>query len=135
MHPWGADVSLLSAPWLLLPFLAGCTQRTARRGAFVGFACVATALLAYGLMTLSPVEHAQMTLRTVRGFVQSEARVLVGSVVTGPVFGWLGYRWRVHRAWLGALAPAAALVLEPAVHAIRFRDVAFAEVAAGLAMA
>ena len=26
-HPWGADVASLSAPWLLLAFLAGATQR------------------------------------------------------------------------------------------------------------
>jgi len=31
MHPWMADVSLLSAPWLVLAFLAGWTQREPRR--------------------------------------------------------------------------------------------------------
>ncbi len=31
MHPWMADVSLLSAPWLALAFLAGGTQPDPRR--------------------------------------------------------------------------------------------------------
>ena len=139
-HPWAADVSLLSAPWLVVAFLAGCTQRDPRRAALLGFACTATALLGYGLMTLSPVEHAQLNLHTVEGFVRSESPVIVGSVFTGPLFGWFGQRWRTDRAWLGALVVAAAVCLEPFArtaygHAIRFRAVSLAEVAAGLAMA
>jgi hypothetical protein len=60
--------------------------------------------------------------------------------VTGPLFGWFGHRWRTERAWLGALATAAAVSLEPlaripAGQAIRFRTVWAAEVAAGVAMA
>jgi hypothetical protein len=41
-HPWAADVSLLSAPWLVLAFLAGCTQRDPRRATLLstaGSAC------------------------------------------------------------------------------------------------
>ena len=30
-HPWAADVSVLSAPWLALAFLAGWTQREPKR--------------------------------------------------------------------------------------------------------
>src|SRR5690242_2593115 len=78
--PWAADVSLLSAPWLVLAFFAGCTQRDPRRGAALGFACTASALLGYGLMTLSPVENAQLTARTAAGFVNSESPVLIGGI-------------------------------------------------------
>jgi hypothetical protein len=65
--------------------------------------------------------------------------VIVGGVFTGPLFGWLGNRWRNDRAWLGAIAIAAAFCLEPvaripAGQAIDFRAVWIAEVAAGLAM-
>src|SRR6185437_13712871 len=98
-HPWAADVSLLSAPWLVVAFLAGWTQRDPRRGALLGLACTFVALLGYGLMTLSPVENAHLGVQTVRGFVESERRVLVGGLVTGPLFGWFGQRWRARRAW------------------------------------
>jgi hypothetical protein len=137
-HPWAADVSLLSAPWLLLAFLAGCSQRDPRRAALVGLACTYAALLGYGLMTLSPVEGAHLTTTTMRGFVLSEAPVLLGGVVTGPLFGWLGCLWRLRRAWAGALAIVAALALEPlarslvAGHEIRFEFVSAAEIGAGI---
>ena len=137
---WSSDVSRLSAPWLVLPFLAGATQRDPRRAALLGLACTYAALLGYGLMTLSPVEHAHLAVATVRGFVVSERAVLVGGLVTGPLFGWFGQQWRTKRAIAGALVTAAALCLEPlarraAVRPIQDRDVWLAEVAAGLALA
>ena len=137
---WSSDVSLLSAPWLVLPFVAGATQRDARRAALLGLACTYAALLGYGVMTLSPVEHAHITAATVRGFLISERSVLIGGIVTGPLFGWFGQQWRTRRAIVGALVTAAALCLEPlarksSVDPIRYRQVWFAEVAAGLALA
>jgi hypothetical protein len=97
---WPTDVSLLSAPWLVLAFVAGSTQRDPRRAALLG----------------------------------------LGSVFTGPLFGWFGQQWRTRRAIAGALVTAAALCLEPlarraSVDPIRFRAVWLAEVAAGLALA
>lgn len=137
---WSSDVSLLSAPWLVLAFVAGATQREPRRGALLGIACTYAALLGYAAMTLSPVENAHLTAATVRGFLISERTVIVGGLVTGPLFGWFGQQWRTRRAFLGALVSAAALCLEPLVrratiNPIRFRDVALAEVAAGLVFA
>ena len=137
---WSSDVSLLSAPWLVLPFVTGATQRLPRRAALVGLACTYAALLGYGLMTLSPVEHAHITAATVRGFFISERGVLLGGVVTGPLFGWFGQQWRTRRAITGALVTAAALCLEPLVRRMTInpignRDVWLAEVAAGLALA
>jgi hypothetical protein len=139
-HPWGADISLLSAPWLLLAFLAGGTQREPRRAALLGLACTAAALVGYGLMALSPVENAQLSVQSATAFVRSESPVIVGGVFTGPLFGWFGQRWRTDRAWLGGLATAIAFCLEPlaripAGNAIRFPAVWSAEVAAGAAMA
>jgi Family of unknown function (DUF6518) len=138
-HPWAADLSLLSAPWLVLAFIAGWTQRDPRRAALLGLACTASALLGYGLMTLSPVENAQLSLHSLAAFVQSESPVIVGGLFTGPLLGWFGQRWRTDRAWVGALATAALVCLEPlaripAGHAIRFRFVSLAEVAVGVAM-
>ena len=137
---WSSDISLLSAPWLVLPFLAGATQRDPRRAALLGLACTYTALLAYGAMTVSPIEHAHVTVATVRGFLMSERNVLLGGIVTGPLFGWFGQQWRTRRAIVGALVTAAALCLEPlarrvSVDPIRYREVWLAEVAMGLAFA
>jgi hypothetical protein len=136
---WSTDLSLLSAPWLLLPFLAGATQREPRRAALVGLACTYAALLAYGLMTVSPLEHAHLSLATARGFVVSERGVLIGGVVTGPLFGWFGERWRARRSLPGLLALALCFCLEPlarraSMSPIRVRDVWIAEVTAGLVL-
>jgi hypothetical protein len=140
MHPWMADLSLLSAPWLVLAFAAGCTQREPRRAALVGLGCTLSALIGYGVMTLSPIENAHLTVTSIRGFMISESRVFLGGLVTGPLFAWFGQRWRVQRAWLGALATAAALCLEPLVRIpagreIRSGTVFLAEVALGVALA
>lgn len=137
---WSSDVSLLSAPWLVLPFVVGATQRDGRRAALLGLACTYTALLGYAAMTLSPIEGAHLTAASLRGFVVSERAVLVGGVVTGPLFGWFGQQWRTRRAIAGALVTAAALCLEPlarraSVDPIRYRAVWLAEIAAGLALA
>jgi Family of unknown function (DUF6518) len=139
---WSTDISLLSAPWLVLAFVAGATQRDARRAAILGLACTYAALLGYGIMTLSPVENAHLTATTIRGFFISERAVLVGGVVTGPLFGWFGRQWRTRRAVWGALITAAALCLEPLARKlsvsatpIQYRAVWVAEVAVGLALA
>jgi uncharacterized protein DUF6518 len=143
-HPWAAgwssDLSLLSAPWLVLPFVAGATQRDPRRGALLGLACTYAALAGYAVMTLSPVENAHLTLAGLRGFAVSERSVLLGGIVTGPLFGWFGQQWRTRRAIAGALVTAAALCLEPlarraSINPIQDRAVWLAEVAAGLAFA
>jgi hypothetical protein len=143
-HVWGigwpTDVSLLSAPWLVLAFVAGATQREPRRAALLGLACTYAALFGYAVMTLSPAENAHLTLAGLRGFAVSERSVLLGGIVTGPLFGWFGQQWRTRRALAGALVTAAALCLEPlarraSIDPIRDRAVSLAEVAAGLALA
>ena len=137
--PWGATRSL-SAPWLVLPFVVGAMQREQRRAAVMGLACTLFALCGYGLMMLSPVGTHHLTLGEAQGYLGNEGRVFLASLVTGPLFGWFGWRWRSSRAIAGALITAAALCLEPYVRAftarpVRFLDVALAEMAAGLGLA
>jgi hypothetical protein len=81
-----------------------------------------------------------MTVRTVRGFVVSESPVIVGGLLTGPLFGWFGQQWRIRRAWLGAFATAALFSLEPLARivvgqAIRFRTVSAGEITVGFLLA
>jgi hypothetical protein len=137
---WATDVSLLSAPWILLPFVAGATQRDPKRAALLGLACTYAALLGYGLMTISPAEGAHITTATVRGFVYSERTVFIGGLATGPLFGWFGQRWRSGKMLAGALLVAAALCFEPfarrlSADPVRYTRVTVAEVAAGLLLA
>lgn len=139
-HPWATAISLLSAPWLAVAFVAGAAQRRPAKAALLGFACTLAALAGYGLMTLSPIEHADLTAQTARGFLISEHRIVAGAFLTGPLFGWLGSRWRIRRAWSGLLSLAAALSLEPVAHQlvgnpIRINTVSFAEAATGVALA
>jgi hypothetical protein len=110
---WGPDVSALSAPWLLIAFLAGWTQRTPLRAALLGIGCTLAALAGYLLLTDSPLEGALYSVANTRAFLISNAFTIAGGLVTGPLFGWLGHRWRTRRALLGALVCAAALCLEP----------------------
>jgi hypothetical protein len=137
---WGADVSLLSAPWILLPFIAGATQRDPKRAALLGLACTYAALLGYGVMTLSPVEGAHFTLASVRGFLYSERMWFIGGIFTGPLFGWFGQQWRSGRMLAGALLVVAAFCLEPlarrlSVNPIRYTSVTVLEIAVGLLLA
>jgi hypothetical protein len=138
-QPWANEVSLLSAPWLLLAFVAGWTQREPKRAAELGLACTIASIVGYGLMTLSPVENAQLTPQSIAAFVVSESAVIAGGLFTGPLFGWFGYLWRDRRAWAGAVLAGAAITLEPLAHSIAgnpisIRTVWLAEVAAGVAM-
>jgi len=140
MHPWMADVSLLSAPWLALAFFAGCAQAQPARAALLGLACTLSALAGYGFMTLSPIENAHLTLASATAFVRSEREVFAGALLSGPLFGWLGQQWRSHRAWWAGLVTAAAICLEPTLRLfagtpIRSSSVFLAEIGAGVALA
>src|SRR5689334_1685670 len=75
---WGPDVAKLSAPWLVIAFVGGYTQRTPRRAALLGLGATAAALVGYWLMTDSPAEGAQYTLANAHGFFVSNAFVVVG---------------------------------------------------------
>jgi uncharacterized protein DUF6518 len=153
VHTWGPDVASLSAPWLLLAFLAGATQRDPLRAAVLGLGATLAALVGYFLLTDSPLEGAQYSLGNTHGFFLSNAPVVLGGIVTGPLFGWFGQQWRTRRAIAGSLIAAAAFCLEPlarraAVRPIHMlgadyavtnpidsRVVVAAEVAVGLALA
>ncbi len=135
-----AHARSLSAPWLVFAFVAGATQRGPRRAAVLGLACTYAALFAYGLMLLRPGGPPHLALGEALAYIGHEDLVFLASLVTAPLFGWFGWRWRSGSAIAGALVTAAALCLEPlartvAADPIRFFDVAIVEVAAGLALA
>jgi hypothetical protein len=136
---WATQASLLSAPWLLVAFVAGWSQARPRPAAALGLVCTFAALGGYWTMTLSPLEGAEITARGVRGLLASQSALIAGGLLTGPLFGWLGHRWRTDREWRSALAAALAVCFEPLAHAADGDLVAFpgvwpAEIAAGLGL-
>jgi uncharacterized protein DUF6518 len=114
---WAPAVSGLSAPWLLLPFIAGMTQRDARRAIVLGLVMTLSALVGYIAMTYSPVENVPIG-RFLPGVIAMTTSGdnpiwVVAGLVTGPLFGFFGQRWRVRRSWVSAALVTVALTMEP----------------------
>jgi hypothetical protein len=137
--PWLPEISLLSAPWLVLPFVFACTQRTPRRAIIIAYVATTSALIAYFIMTLTPMEnvHLNGSLGPVFALLHSEAHVIVGAAVTSPLYGYLGFRWRTQRAWMSAVLVGGAICLEPLASASvgrlpQFPEVWGAQIAIGL---
>ncbi len=119
---WSISVSLLSAPWLILPFLFGSTQGRPRRAAVTGLVVTLSALAGYFAMTLSPMEGVHFSLVELRGLLGTNQLNEIGGLVAGPLFGWLGYRWHTCRSWLAAAFVTGALCLEPVAVTVAGRN-------------
>ena len=52
---WPSTASQMSAPWLILPFVAGCTQVRPGRAMLLGLVVTLSALVGYFALTLSPL--------------------------------------------------------------------------------
>src|SRR5215470_6030007 len=121
-------VSQMSAPWLLVGFLAGAWQGGPRRAAVAGLAATWLALFAFVLMIVSPVEGThlgppppgwhgswlQLTPGLLWMILLSQGLWFAGGLITGPLYGWLGYRWRASRSPWPAFLAALPVLLEPA---------------------
>jgi hypothetical protein len=112
---WTTTVSNMSALWLIVPFLAGWSQRTPRRAAVAGALSLLAAFGGYWLLTLSPLEGVSGTQAAagIAPLLAGHAPWLLGGAVGAPLFGVLGYRWRVLRAWTSAVAVSLLLCGEP----------------------
>ncbi len=135
--PLASTFSLMSAPWLLLPFCIGCSQFTTWRAALMAFAGLVAALAGYTVMIMSPVEGVHnLTPRLAIAVLFSQSRWLPAAALVGPLYGILGQRWRVQRSALSALLAVSPLLLEPVsrfLHLESGQPLAYlAEVAAGL---
>jgi hypothetical protein len=129
-HAW--EVPALSAPWLVLPFLLGRTQRSAPAAAVVGGVGTLLALVAYGLMTISPLEQAQFTLPSFIAFARSNTLWFAGSAVTGPAFGYLGHRWGIAQDRLAAALLTGAVLLEPLAHGVPHQPLPLSQIPFGV---
>lgn len=121
-------VSNLSAPWLLLAFLAGWSQRprlwAATAGALTDVAAIAGFYLTFLLIDPDPGPFGRPTPTLTRivedmgswlGFI---APWLAYAVVAGLVFGLLGWWWGRLRSLVAGVAVCLAFVLEPAAWAL-----------------
>jgi hypothetical protein len=98
------------------------------RAALTGLAATWLAVLAYVLMIVSPVEGTslgprpagftgswnQLTPHLLLTVLASQGLWFAGGLIAGPLYGWLGYRWRARRAMAAALLAALPVALEPA---------------------
>lgn len=116
---WPSTASQVSATWLLLPFLAGCTQRSARSAAAIGAVSTQVGLTSYVLMTVSPFEGVALGAAPAAAAAMTAANMswVVLGILTGPLYGWLGYRWRTARSAVAAALVIGALCLEPMARA------------------
>ena len=123
------EVSGMSAPWLLVPFLAGAAQPGQRRAALVGLVTTWLSVLAYAVMIVSPMEGThlgprpagligswnQLSPGLLLATLASQWLWFAGGLFAGPIYGWLGYRWRVRRSRAAALLAVLPPLLESAV--------------------
>jgi hypothetical protein len=112
---WTIGVSGLSAPWLALAVIVGCREDRAGLAAAVGLVSTLSALVGYVVMINSPVEGVALSHVDVVEAFRSQLHIFAPALLTGPAFGWLGYRWRVSRSAASAVLVAAAFCLEPLV--------------------
>ena len=119
---WTITVSGMSAPWLILPFLAGMTQQRAKHAVALGAVIVLSALAGYFAMSNSVFESVPVVHfwpRTVRmATTESNLLWIVGGLITGPIYAYFGHRWRVARSWVGAALATLALCFEPLARSI-----------------
>lgn len=114
---WASAVSQLSAPWLVLPFLAGSTQARTRKAMLIGLVATVAALIGYFAMTYSPFEGFPVRRLLPGMFLMMRTGYnplwIAGGVVSGPLFGLLGQRWRTARWWVSGAVVTLVLCLEP----------------------
>jgi len=125
--PFLTEISGMSAPWLMVPFLAGASQAVWRRAVLVGLAATWLSVLAYVAMIVSPMEGTHLGPRPA-GLVGSWNQLsphlflvtlasqwlwFAGGMIIGPLYGWLGYRWRALQSGPAALLAALPALLEP----------------------
>jgi hypothetical protein len=130
------EASGMSAPWLLVPFLAGAWQAGQRRAALAGLAASWLSVLGYIVMIISPMEGThlgprpaglpgswnQLSPHLFLVTLASQWLWFAGGLITGPLYAWLGYRWRSRGSRAAALLAALPVLLEPAVRWLAARS-------------
>jgi hypothetical protein len=106
----------MSAPWMVVPFLAGMRFASPGRGALAGAAATLAAFLGFyvteaAVLDLGPHPW-YVDLRLAAGTVNVYERL---GVLSGALYGALGAIWASRRLLAAPLAVAAAFVAEPLI--------------------
>ncbi len=106
----------LSAPWLLLGFVAGAQTSRLRNGALLGLAATLVGLTGFYLMTSLVVDLGGRTyLDNLAQELAANRAYYEGAVIAGPLFGLLGAWWRKTRTLPASILAGALLMAEPLV--------------------
>jgi hypothetical protein len=106
----------LSAPWLLVGFLAGIQSNRVWVGAVLGLIATMAALLAFYLLTTALIDlHSHGYLADLRQELSANKAYLEGGVLSGPLFGALGGWWGRTRPLRVSILIGALLMAEPLV--------------------
>ncbi len=105
----------MAAPWLVLPFLVGASRASRGSARVLGFAVALVAVIGFLTANAGLVQALTSGPSAVLWVMLGQLPWLFGAVVSGPVYGLLGYSWRVTRSWPVALAVTAPVMLEPAL--------------------
>jgi hypothetical protein len=105
----------LSAPWLLIGFLAGTAASSLRLGALYGVAATAAALIGFYLVNTLVQDLDQSYTRDLRVVLSANRGYLEGGIVTGPLFGAIGAWWQQRRKPRASIVAGVLLMAEPVV--------------------
>jgi hypothetical protein len=115
-----------SAPWLLLPFVAGAVAGERRLARAALIVLLASLVAVIGFYTAYVLVVLGIRPRSVSDFVHlalvSGARWLLLGAISGPVFGALGGWWQRRRSLVIGLLAACLLLFEPPVWLVWARD-------------
>ncbi len=115
---WTVAVSQMSAPWLAIAFVTGAWPVRRGHAVVIGTAVTFAAVAGYMVMMLSPVEGVTLSAINWPAELRSQLHVILPACLTGPLFGWLGWRWRREQSVAPALLIAALFAFEPVVRAV-----------------
>jgi len=104
----------LSAPWLLLSFIAGASCTRVRVAAVVGLAAALSALVAFYVAESVVLDLGRHSWLTDLELTARAGRIYyTDALVSGPLLGALGGLWAKRRSTLAAVAVALSFAFEP----------------------
>ena len=123
----------ISAPWLLLSFLAGSTFARVRVAALLGLVAALAALAAFYagesvILDLGP--HSWLTDLNLT--MRAGGYYFIQGLVSGPIFGALGGLWARRRSATVGVVPALLFALEPLIVLVYQRSTGGSPTEAGL---
>ncbi len=104
----------ISAPWLLIAFLAGASSERRRWAPVVGLVATVAALIGFYIAESRLLDLGQHSwLVDLQLTLRAGGVYLLSALVSGPIFGALGGMWASRRSRFAAVAVALMFAAEP----------------------